>query len=392
MLSSAEALHGAEPSRKSRRPMNVAFLFNAQDHQIPHGLPVACELSRLHPDMAVTVLVRTDEQLALCERLARFHPGHRLAFRRLRPPWPVAALGDAMGNPKALVLWANRTLLGRFDALVVPERTTILLKRMGVTGPRFIHLAHGAGGADRPGDERLRRFDLLLMPNERRLADIEAAGNARPGRAAVIGGVKMDLVRRMSEERPRLFPNDRPTVVYNPHHRAGTTSWTAMGMAVLDHFAAGRDYNLVFAPHVRLFDPPRRHRARFRRFQGLEHVRIDLGSTASIDMTYTLGADVYLGDLSSQVLEFLVRPRPVLFLNPGRIGWRDDADFANWNLGPVVDSVDDMAAALAERDRWQPGYADRQRRAFAAAFPTLAEPASTTGARAIAAFLLDDHR
>ena len=372
--------------------MNIAYLFNAQDHQILHGLPVACELSRLFPELSVSVLVRTGEQVALCERLAGYYPGHRLTFERLRMPRAAAVLGKRIGNPKALTLWANRAALNRYDALVVPERTTLLLKKMGVDRPAFIHLAHGAGGADRPHDRRLRRFDLLLMPNERRVADIVAAGNARPGRTAVIGGVKLDLVRRMASDRPRLFRNDRPTVVYNPHHRAGTSSWTAMGWAVLDYLAESRDYNLVFAPHVRLFDPPRRHEAQFRRYGGLEHLRIDLGSTASIDMTYTLGADIYLGDLSSQVLEFIARPRPCVFLNPGRVEWRGNPDFVNWSLGPVVDSVEQMATTLATRDAWQTDYADAQCRAFAAAFPELAEPAPILGARAIATFLLDRHR
>lgn len=158
---------------------------------------------------------------------------------------------------------------------------------------------------------------------------------------------------------------------------------------MLDHFADSRDYNLVFAPHVRLFDPPSRHEARFNRYGGLDHLRIDLGSTVSTDMTYTLSADIYLGDLSSQVLEFVTRPRPCLFLNPGRIAWRGDPDFVNWNLGPVVETVHEMAAALARRDSWQSEYADRQRDAFAAAFPVLDEPAAIVGARAIAAFLLD---
>ena len=372
--------------------MNIALLFNAQDHQILHGLPVACELSRLFPEIRVAVLVRTAEQVALCERLAGYYAGQRLAFERLRLPRAAAMLGRRIGNPKALTLWANRASLNRYDALVVPERTTLLLKRMGVRRPAFIHLAHGAGGADRPHDRRLRRFDLLLMPNERRLADIVAAGNARPGCAAVIGGVKLDLVRRMARDRPRLFPNDRPTVLYNPHHRAGTSSWTRTGQAVLDHFAKSCDYNLVFAPHVRLFDPPRRYEAKFRPYEGLEHFRIDLGSTASIDMTYTLGADIYLGNLSSQVLEFIARPRPCMFLNPGRVEWRGNPDFVNWSLGPVVESEEEMARTLAGRDAWQADYADAQRRAFAAAFPELEEPAPILGARAIAAFLLDRHR
>lgn len=369
--------------------MDVAFLFNAQEHQILHALPVACELSRLWGDIRVTVFVRTEAQLALVRRLAGYYPGHRLAFERLHEPWPVAALAQTFGNLKALTLWENRARLDRFDALVVPERTTLLLKKMGVTRPLFIHLAHGPGGYDRPDDKRLAAFDLLLMPNLPRLTDIVAAGNAHPGHAAVIGGVKLDLIRRMSmqAEREPLFSNGRPTIVYNPHHRAGTTSWTEMGEAVLERFAGGSDYNLVFAPHIRMFDPPSRYRARFRKYERLDHMRIDLGSPSSIDMSYTLGADIYLGDISSQVLEFIARPRPAIFLNPRGLAWQGDPDFVNWQLGPVVEDMAGLEQALATRDIWQPDYEPLQRQAFTAAFPATDEPAPTLGARAIADFL-----
>jgi len=373
---------GREP-RSAPGGARVAFLFNAQDHQVPHALPVACELSRLLPPGSVTVIARTAAQTALCRRLAGFYLDHRLVFDVLDAP-----PGGLVGGWKALLLWWNRRRLNGYDALVVPERTSLMLRRMGVRRPAFIHLAHGPGGADRPDDPRLARFDLLLMPNADRLAAIRAAGNARPGRAAVIGGVKLDLVRRMAAaDGPRLFANDRPTILYNPHHRSGTSSWGPMGPAVLDHFAGRDDVNLIFAPHVRLFDPPARHASAFRRWGGLDHVRIDLGSAASIDMTYALGADLYLGDLSSQVLEFVAKPRPCLFLNPRGRDWRGDPDFINWRLGPVVGDVTAMAEAIASADRWQPGYAEVHRAAFAAAFPETPDPAPLVGARAIAAFL-----
>jgi hypothetical protein len=88
-------------------------------------------------------------------------------------------------------------------------------------------------------------------------------------------------------------------------------------------------------------------------------------------MTHLLGADIYLGDISSQVFEFLVRPRPCLFLNPHRLPWRDDPDFASWHLGPVVETIGEMAQRLAAAADWQPEFAPRQARAFAEAF---AEP------------------
>ncbi|MFT8242971.1 sensor domain-containing protein [Roseomonas sp. BN140053] len=367
--------------------MRIAFLFNAQDHQVLHALPMACELSRLYPGHEVVVLNREAAQRGLAERLAGFYPGHRLRFEALRP----APLPGRFRHNKLAVLLRNRARLAACDALVLPERTSLALRYLGVTRPKLIHSFHGPSGHDRAEDPRLRRFDLLLAPSARRLRRIAAAGNLRPGHAAVVGSSKLDLVRRMGMQRPRLFPNDRPTVLYNPHHRAATSSWPAMGHAVLDFFAGRRDRNLVFAPHVRLFDPPAEHLDAFRDYAGLDHIRIDLGSQNSIDMTYLLGADLYLGDISSQVFEFLLQPRPCLFLNPRQLPWRDDPDFTSWQLGPVVDTIAAMAERLDTAPRWQPEFEPAQRRALAETFEELdtpgLPPAPERAAHAIAEFL-----
>lgn len=363
--------------------MKVAFLFNAQDHHIPHSLPIACTLSALYPGHSVTVLARTAGQLSLCRSLAALYPDHRLRFELLRVPKLVGAVRSLVRSPKALILWANRRLLNGFDALVVPERTSLYLKRMGVTRPRYVHGFHGGGGHDKVDDPRLARFDLLLVPNADRLARIAAAGNARPGHAVVVGYSKFDLIARLAASRPPLFANDRPVILYNPHHRKGTTSWSEMGPTILDHFAARDDYNLIFAPHIRLFDPPQRHAKAFQRWEGLKHIHIDLGSPASIDMSYVAASDIYLGDISSQVLETLSPPRPCIFLNPRKLAWQDDPSFVYWRLGPVVEDLEGLDRALATRGEWAPEYEPRQRAAFDKAFPSLPIAAPVAAAHAI---------
>lgn len=367
--------------------MRVAFLYNAQDHQILHSLPIACRLSELEQDYEVTVLAGNDRQLDLCRELATAYPDHRLRFAKLRSPKMLAWLKQSISTPKVLMLWVNRSLLGSFDALVVPERTTLLLKKMGVKRPKFIHTSHGGGAHDKADDPRLREFDLLLVPNADRLGRIAAAGNARPGHASVIGYVKFDLVRRLAEQRQALFASGRPTILYNPHHRADTSSWRLMGEDVLEYFANQDRYNLIFAPHVRLFDPPSRYLSAFTRYREHENIVIDLGSMRSIDMTYTLSADIYLGDISSQVLEFLIRPRPCIFLNAGKHEWRDNPDFPYWRLGPVVENIAEMVTAIETRDTWREDYLTAQQDAFDAAFPAVAPPPPERAASAIAAYL-----
>ena len=73
---------------------------------------------------------------------------------------------------------------------------------------------------------------------------------------------------------------------------------------------------------------------------------VDLGSRRSIDMTYTLDADLYIGDVSSQVYEYLVRPRPCLFVNAHSVDWERNEDYAMWRLGEVVSPDCDVAASI----------------------------------------------
>src|SRR3546814_13919965 len=63
-----------------------------------------------------------------------------------------------------------------------------------------------------------------------------------------------------------------------------------------------------------------------------------LGSERSIDMSYTGSADLYLGDVSSQVAEYLYRPRPCVFLNAQGVDWQEDPNYRFWSLGPVIRS------------------------------------------------------
>ena len=369
--------------------MRVAFLYNAQDHHVLHSLPIACELSALHSGIEVTALCRTDRQRALAERLAGFYPDQRVRFETLRAPPFARRLAGAKRVYKFASLLANRRRLDGFDALVVPERTSLLLKRFGVTRPHYIHSFHGPSGHDRADDPRLAEFDLLLAPSRKRLDRIAGARGFDAERAAVIGYAKLDLIRRLGADPKPLFARHRPTILYNPHHWAHKSSWPAIGREVLDHFAGQTDFNLIFAPHVRLFDPQAKHAAAFEAYRRHEHMLIDLGSERSIDMSYTLAADIYLGDVSSQVTEFLVRPRPCIFLNPRGLAWQDDPDFSNWRLGRVVETIAELDAALATREQWQPACEPAQRAAAAEAFPELETPAPVRGARAIAAFLRD---
>ena len=119
----------------------------------------------------------------------------------------------------------------------------------------------------------------------------------------------------------------------------------------------------------------------------MPHILLDPGSPASIDMTYTRAADIYLGDVSSQVYEFLYLPRPCIYLNRARDQWEGNDTFRLWRFGQVLESLDELPDALASARRDPDRYREEQEHAFQEAFELTDTPSAVRAADAIAEFL-----
>jgi CDP-glycerol glycerophosphotransferase (TagB/SpsB family) len=195
----------------------------------------------------------------------------------------------------------------------------------------------------------------------------------------------------------RVFDNDKPTVLYNPHFNPLLSSWYTHGERVLEWFASQDALNLIVAPHVMLFKR-RLHtslihrRSRLRRdvpacFRDHPGILIDTGSQRSIDMSYVQAADIYLGDVSSQIYEWIQRPRPAIFFNTHAPDWRNSMDYAHWSLGEVIETIDEMPAAIARALASPRSYLDAQRSADAATFSRSKRPAAERAADAVVEYL-----
>lgn len=372
--------------------MKVVFPFIAQFHQVLHSLPIALQLARRHPDIEVHVVGATPGHLDFVQRLVREHaPDVKLHDDAcLRVGWferKRIARGGTI-RVKAYALLRNRGYFAGFDAVITPERSSLFLKKLRLPNTRLIWTRHGAGDREIGFADDIGRFDFVLLAGhkiEQRLLERQLI---RPGDYATGIYAKFDWMN-LQAGRQRLFVNDRPTVLYTPHFRPALSSWPKWGMRVLDFFARSDRYNLIFAPHIRLFDPPTPTcYAPFETYRKLPHMHIDLGSERSIDMSYTSVADLYLGDVSSQVAEYLYRPRPCVFLNAHGVDWQNDPNYRFWALGSVVDDEQALAPVLDGAFRTHANFEPGQRRYFDESFgiePGV--PSAARGADAIAEFL-----
>lgn len=376
--------------------IRIGFLYNHEAaHQVRHSAGVIAPLSRA-PGVEITVLATS---AALMEAVRALVPGDTsCVYRRLDPPrWrrPIVRAGNLfMPFERLDNLFTHRELLRTFDALVVTEGTSLLLKKFGgFAHVKFIRIDHGAGDRAIGYQPSFAGNDLVLVAGEKQRRRFLDRGILRQDRIAVAGYPKFDTVD-MSARR-KLFGDDKPVVLYNPHVEAHLSSWYGLGREVLEFFYRSPNYNLIFAPHVMLFRRRMQISPEFgavrwrgnipRKYLDCPHILLDTGSDASLDMTYTRAADIYLGDVSSQVYEFLAAgARPCVFLNAHGARWQGNPDYAFWNFGPVVDRVDSLDAAL-KMDH-EP-YRAAQEAAVADTFSRTETPAPERAAAAIRALL-----
>lgn len=373
----------------ARPKPEVAFLFIGGVHHVFHLAPVATELSRLYPELDVLCLYSDADTGAALAQVREDDGAERLDLVRIEPPGisvAAARLLRRSSMTKLPLLYRLSSRLAKARAIVTAERTSAALRRLGLPSTLLITFRHGAGDRAPKSEKRLKAFDLIVVPGEK---DVRRAVDAHcidPTRVRTAGYVKLDYLSHRAAGRRRLFDDDRPVVFYNPHFDPAISSWP-QAADVIRLFAAQDRYNLVVAPHIRLSrDMKEQTRRQWQALSG-RHVIVDMDSPNLVDMTYVRSADIYLGDMSSQLYEFLIDPRPAAFFNAHKVDWRPNPRYAGWHLGEVADHVQAIVPTI---DRAVAGHLDvasRQRSAVREAFGDY-EGAARRGAEIVAEAVL----
>ena len=267
--------------------------------------------------------------------------------------------------------------------------------------PRFIRVPHGAGDRKVTYHPDYKRFDRVLLAGQKAVDQMVRMGVERD-RLRIVGYPKFDAVD--TSARPSFFDNDRPTFVYNPHFDPHLSSWYDAGPALLDWFASseGQQFNCIFAPHVMLFRK-RLHISLEYRVARLrpdipelvrraDNILIDLDSPRLFDMSYMLAADAYIGDASSQIYEFLLRPRPVFLLDPnGALHVEGDTALPFLAAGPRCAGSKPLTKVIPTWRETGADYVQAQRNLVAYTFHTGDTPSPQRAAAAIAEALEEAH-
>lgn len=355
----------------------ILFLFNHDAaHQAAHIAGLAAELA-LRDQHHVIIAYGTPIIRACLENLIPAAAASQMDWQSLAlNPWTELALAPL--NKLAPIYRLQRLdhhleLFASVDMLVSPERTCLRVKRkLGPRAPKFLFVPHGAGDRNVSYHPEMAQFDYMLVSGQKVVDEMQAHGLITPDRCEIIGYPKFDMIDLT--HRPRFFDNDRPTFLYNPHFDPKLSSWYDMGLPLIDYFAGQQDhFNLIVAPHVMLFRKKLHYSLEYRRArlrpdvpENLpRNILVDVSSERLFDMSYTRCADIYIGDVSSQIYEFLTHRGACFFLDTSGETARSSAlPYQFWENGDVCQNVQQLSALLPRWAERAAAYRDVQDRLF----------------------------
>ncbi len=323
----------------------IAFLILDDVHHVHHLAPIAFELSR-REEYECVIFIQAHSR-SLIKKLAALYPDHRCRLRILSTSFITQIkyrLRQKRLHSRRIIECHIQKLL-RYDAIISADSDMdqlIANSKHSAKKPLFFSTRHGAG--DRPMEtfDSMKLMDLVFFPGKKYLERFVNVRSDEISKCMVIGYPKFDVVP--IHYKPRLFSDDKPVVIYNPHFVPELSSWMRWGVEILEYFLQQKTYNFIFAPHTNLFNRTLKPHDFPKKYCEAKHILVDLGSEKSVDMTYTQAGDIYLGDVSSQVYEFIRTPRPCIFLNAHTVDWRNQSNtlYLFWQMGPVIDQLPDL--------------------------------------------------
>jgi hypothetical protein len=324
----------------------IAIIFLDEIHHIYHFISIAVELAKNND---VRILTHPGKHIFLHNSLKELNDKN-VVIEKL-PTVAFRAFTDKLKGRKLprKGFWIKKHqnyILNNFDAVIFSDYYHhYLLKARKVKNPKFIFMDHGTPGRAYSYNKERLDFDFHLLCGEFQFRSLQKM-NLLGEHYKIVGYPKLDVVKNNKTE--PIFSNNKTTVFYNPHFSPPFSSWHFIGPGILEFFYNSKNHNLIFAPHINLFNKLGGDDVSSidEKYFKAENIHIDLGSEKSVNMTYVNDADIYLGDVSSQVFEFIINPRPCIFLNPEKIDHKDDINYRFWQCGDVINTPQELENAL----------------------------------------------
>jgi len=325
----------------------IGFIYINKTYCVYHSISIAIELAKINTNK-IEILC-TEENEKLVTRVLKVHKVSNISINILRPYWyfTIPHYLEIKFQLRPILFLKYKLLLSAFDALVCTIYQDLDLKKFLTKDglPKFIFTNHGIPNRAYSFDEKVLQFDLSFLLGDKDKHIRKNLGQLKSSNFKVTGFIKGDVTKELPQA--KLFNNKNPTILYNPHWERGLSSYFNFGEGILSFFESKKNYNLIFAPHALLLARNWKLKSKLKRFSICDNIEIDFGSESSNDMSYTKAADFYLGDVSSQAMEYVFHEkRPCIFLDAFEIRNDSKEKPLSWELGNVYTSIDNLGEIL----------------------------------------------
>ncbi len=327
----------------------VVFLYFYGLHQLYHSAMTAMELGTINDDIEVFCLSCNKEHTAALNEIKGFYPATKTKIIEIKQPFRYKYFNvkkKTYPSVNAMVRRAKNLLMEADLILTTSHGTPGMFRKFSITKPQIMYQYHGVGDRRYGFDPVFKKFDFMLLPgryHQNRLVEEKIIDKER---TEIVGWPKLDYIEQLNV--PKFFNNNNQTILYTPHWEVALTSYNIYARFILDYFNKRKDLNLIFAPHllIKHWHFAYKYNIDYLHYNS-DNILVDFASIYGTNGSYLKYADVYMGDVSSMVFEFIaIKPRPCLFLNAHKVDWRGNVDYRFWDYGNVVENFDEFDQKL----------------------------------------------
>lgn len=321
---------------------NIVFLYLNGLHQLFHTSMTAFELSSMQKDYKVKLIACHTDHYNILQSMKEYYPKSNCEIILLPATFRYKYLNfkkKTYPSPHSTIKMVKQYLNNTSAVVSTSHDLPKLLNKINCNHILKIYQYHGCGDRSYSFDPEYKNFNLLLIPgvyHKKRIIEEKIISQLK---IRIVGYPKLDIPYKLNKIKTEFFKNNNPIVFYTPHWDPALSSYKDWSSKIIDYFKSHKEYNLIFAPHIQLIHWKYKYKYDVS-FSNLKenNILVDYGSINSVNGFYSLISDIYIGDVSSQVYEFLShKPRSCIFLNPNLFSWKKNPDFRFWELGEVIE-------------------------------------------------------
>lgn len=319
----------------------VVFMYLYGLHQLYHSVVTAMEFSIKNPGIETILLSSNKDHTDALLKVKSYYPDANVKIIELPQPFRYKYLNikkKIYPSVNVMIRRAKKYVINADVVVTTSHGMKKMFRKYKILKPKLVIMKHGAGDRKYSFDPTYGEYNLVLIGGEHHLRVMLEKEIVKKEQIKVIGYPKFDYPVDSEKVKSNLFKNTNPIILYNPHWHPKYSSYNKYAKFILEFFQKNNNYNLIFAPHILLYHWSVRYQfdIDLKSYSG-DNIHIDFGSSYSTDNTYTTIGDVYIGDVSSLVYEWVaLKPRPCIFLNANGAQWENNLYYRFWEMGYVI--------------------------------------------------------